>query len=256
MTRSNLRGWWLVVALAVNLVVPWSLARAEEDHPFGAEPTRPAAAASSDDPFGAEPARPTAGAQSDEPFAASRRIAARRAVLAVAITADVDAASEAKIRAELGNATTMEFIETPLTDAVDYLKDLHRIEMQLDEKGLEDSGLGSDTPITHSSKGISLGSALRQMLWRVGATYIVHDGVLLISTPDALDRMVELRVYNVRELLRPSVDADDLVETLALVEAQVVPYLDLLVVRASIVQHELIDDLLGTMHEKLDSKAN
>jgi len=249
MTRSNLRGWWLVVALAVNLVVPWSLAQAEADDPFGSEPARPAAGASADDPFGDRPATSVA-------VAASRRVAAPGTVLAVAITADVDAASEAKIRSELGIATTMEFIETPLQDAVEYLKDLHGIEIQLDERGLEDSGLGTDTPITGTLKGISLGSALRQMLWRIDATYIVHDGVLLISTPDALDRMVDLRVYDIRKLLGPTVDADDLVETLALIEAQVVPYRNLLVVRASIVQHALIADLLGTMHEKLDTKAN
>ena len=51
-------------------------------------------------------------------------------------------------------------------------------------------------------------------------------------------------------------DADDLAETLSLAEVQIVPYRDLLVVRASIVQHQLITAVLDTMREQLSAETN
>ena len=58
--------------------------------------------------------------------------------------------AEKKIREELAKPTTMEFIETPLQDAVDYLKDLHSIEIQLDSKALEEAGVSNETPVSRT----------------------------------------------------------------------------------------------------------
>jgi len=115
--------------------------------------------------------------------------------------ADPSQQSEAKIRVALQQATTMEFHETPLQDVVDYLKDLHKIQVQLDTKPLEDSGVGTDTPVTFSIKGVSLDSGLKLMLKPLELTSIVKDGVLLITTPQAADEIIELRVYDVADLV-------------------------------------------------------
>ena len=40
--------------------------------------------------------------------------------------------AERKIREALDQPTQMEFVDTPLKDVVDYLRDLHHIEIQLD----------------------------------------------------------------------------------------------------------------------------
>ena len=48
--------------------------------------------------------------------------------------------AEKKIEEALKQPTQIEFVETPLKDVVDYLKDLHHIEIQLDSAGLEGSG--------------------------------------------------------------------------------------------------------------------
>ncbi len=115
--------------------------------------------------------------------------------------------SEAKIRAALHNATTMDFSETPLQDAVDYLRDLHKIEIKLDNKSLEEAGVGSGTPVTFSIRGISLGSALKLMLGSLELTAIVKDGVLLITSPSGADNKIELRVYDVADLVTNDHDA-------------------------------------------------
>jgi hypothetical protein len=74
-------------------------------------------------------------------------------------------------------------VETPLKDVVDYLQDLHHIEIQLDEKALRQAGIGDDTPVTFNLKGVSLQSALRLLLREPDLDYVIRDEVLFITTP-------------------------------------------------------------------------
>jgi len=103
----------------------------------------------------------------------------------------------------LDDTTTLEFIETPLQDVVDYLKDLHGIEIQIDHRALEDVGIGSDTPITRNLKGITLRSALRLMLKEMDLTYVVRDEVLQITTPEEAESELTTKVYPVADLVLP-----------------------------------------------------
>ena len=111
---------------------------------------------------------------------------------------------EAGIQKVLAQPTELEFVETPLSDVIDYLKDVHKIEIQLDTKSLEEAGAGTDTPVTRNLKGISLRSALNLMLKSFDLTHVVKNEVLLITTPDAADQMFETRVYDLNDLVDPS----------------------------------------------------
>ena len=115
-----------------------------------------------------------------------------------------------RIFATLDEDTTLEFIETPLSDVVDYLSELHDINILLDTKALEEVGLGSDTPITRNLKGISLRSALRLMLRDLELTYVVADEVLQITTPEQASELTQLSVYNVGPMLEENEPADNL----------------------------------------------
>ncbi|MEX2112972.1 MAG: hypothetical protein WD845_07285 [Pirellulales bacterium] len=265
MARFHARDWMHLMVAALTLVgllgsasVVWAQA---DDDPFGGPPAGKAVELRAVDPTRPKPAD--------------------------------DRRAEQKIREALQVATQMEFIETPLQDAVDYLKDHHGIEIQLDNKTLEECGVGSDTPVTRTLKGISLDSALTLMLSTLELTYVVDNGVLLITTPDAVAAMIELRVYDVHDLLLGG-DVHELSEVLrlALVPPQpkvmggvvpsvstaagrphpetlvanhqtgqatpwpamaaasgsvIMPYGKLIVVRASIVEHEAIAELLESM---------
>ncbi len=111
--------------------------------------------------------------------------------------------AERKIEDQLKSPTTLEFIETPFTDVVEYLKDLHGIEIQLDKKALDDVGVAADTPITRNLKGISLRSALRLLLRELQLTYIIQDEVLLITTQEQADTRPNTKVYPVADLVLP-----------------------------------------------------
>jgi hypothetical protein len=111
--------------------------------------------------------------------------------------------AEIKIRKALDEPTSLEFVETPLTDVIDYLKDLHGIEIQIDNKALEDGGAGTDTPVTKNLRGISLRSALRLMLGPMDLAYVIKDEVLLITTKEKADAELVTKVYPVADLVLP-----------------------------------------------------
>ncbi len=107
-----------------------------------------------------------------------------------------------KIEEALKSPTIFEFIDAPLEDVVEFLRDQHHIEIQIDTKALTDVGLGTDLPITKNVKGISLGAALRLVLREHHLTYLIDNEVLLITTIET-NHMVRTRLYPVADLVAP-----------------------------------------------------
>ncbi|MFN3152005.1 hypothetical protein [Bremerella sp.] len=111
--------------------------------------------------------------------------------------------TEQKIFQQLEAETKIQFIDTPLEEVVGYLKQLHGIEIQIDNRALEDVGLSTDTPVTRNIEGISLRSALRLMLKELDLTYIVANEVLMITTPEEAESELITKVYPVADLVLP-----------------------------------------------------
>jgi tetratricopeptide (TPR) repeat protein len=111
--------------------------------------------------------------------------------------------AERRIRSALDDPTTLDFIETPLSDVIEYWKDLHKIEIQIDQKALDDVGIGTDTPISRTLDGISLRSALRLVLRDLDLTYVIRDEVLMITTPEEAELELSTKVYPVADLVIP-----------------------------------------------------
>jgi hypothetical protein len=107
---------------------------------------------------------------------------------------------EKKITAELEKPTNFEFNETPLVDAIDYLKDLHQIEIQLDTKALENAGIDGDSPMTIKVAKVPLRAALRRVLSSLELAYIVQDDMLLITTNELASVTLVTRTYPVADL--------------------------------------------------------
>jgi hypothetical protein len=119
---------------------------------------------------------------------------------------EAESPAEKKTRAALDAPTTMEFVETPLKDVIDYLKDFHHIQIQLDSKELNKLGVADDTQITASLKEMTLRSALGLMLAKIPnaeLTFVFHDEVLLITTKERAQsyEFLVTRVYDVADLV-------------------------------------------------------
>jgi hypothetical protein len=110
--------------------------------------------------------------------------------------------AEQKILIALGKPTSFDFVENTLQDAVDFLKELHQIEIVLDKKTLADSGQGSDTQVTFKANNLSLRSALRLLLMEAdGLTFCIQDEVLMITTREIADAALFTRTYPVGDLI-------------------------------------------------------
>lgn len=118
----------------------------------------------------------------------------------VVVEADIDSQTE-KIYQELERPTTLDFVDTPLAEAVQYLEDFHKIQIEMDKKALEDAGLATDAPITRQLQNISLRSALRLIFDQLDLDYIIRDQVLMITTKDAADNYLVVKVYPVEDLV-------------------------------------------------------
>ncbi len=121
-----------------------------------------------------------------------------------AIGLDQASASEERIRNALRQKTRLEFVETPLQDAVEYLSELHDIPIVIDTRALELVGFGSDTLVTKELKGISLRSALNLLLRDLELTYMIQDEVLQITTPEVAEANVKTKIYPLSDLLTPT----------------------------------------------------
>ncbi len=113
---------------------------------------------------------------------------------------------ERKIREALAAVTPpIEFTDTSLKDVVEYLKDAVRIEIQLDAAGLKDAGVDPDQQVTKNIRGMSLRSALKLLLDDLQLKYVIHNEVLLITSPTKAesDEFMETKAYPVTDLVVP-----------------------------------------------------
>uniref|UniRef100_A0A7C2PHW7 Secretin/TonB short N-terminal domain-containing protein n=1 Tax=Schlesneria paludicola TaxID=360056 RepID=A0A7C2PHW7_9PLAN len=111
------------------------------------------------------------------------------------------AANEIRIRDSLSEPTQPAFADTPLADAVDFLRDYHQINIWIDRTALQDEGVDPSLPINLELSGITLRSALRLMLEPYGLTAVVEDEVLKVTTRTAAQQKVVTRVYPVGDLV-------------------------------------------------------
>ena len=110
--------------------------------------------------------------------------------------------TEERILEALDAKTSVQFVETPLTDVLTTLERQHDIEIELDNKALDIAGIGSERPISRVLNSVSLRSALGLMFDAHGLSYIVRNEVLLITTIESARNHPEVRMYNVAELLQ------------------------------------------------------
>ncbi|MGD0897158.1 MAG: DUF4974 domain-containing protein [Thermoguttaceae bacterium] len=133
--------------------------------------------------------------------------------------------AEQKIEDALKSPTQIAFVDTPLKDVIEYLKDYHKIEIQLDKKELDGLNINEDALVTKNLKGISLRSALKLLLDEMGLKYVIRNGVLLITSPTRAEseEFLTTKVYPVADLIYPveggektqaNADYDSLIQTL------------------------------------------
>jgi hypothetical protein len=137
------------------------------------------------------------GAQ--EPAPAEQGAAAQAQEPAAAVSAAKDPIGRA-----LESVAEIDATDTPLSDLVNALEEEHGIEIQLDTRALEETGVTADVPVSFNVRGMTLGSALRHALRQHSLTWAIADGALVITTPqEAEQSYLDTRVYDVADLIAP-----------------------------------------------------
>jgi hypothetical protein len=96
----------------------------------------------------------------------------------------------------------VEFVETPLEQALGNLSEKTQIQFHMDNRALNDAGITSDTPITFHLKNMPTEMILRLLFRDVSISYWLEDGVVIVTTQDEVDAHLETRFYRVNDLLK------------------------------------------------------
>lgn len=116
-------------------------------------------------------------------------------------------AVEERIRDALLERTEIAFTDTPLSDAIDFLRDVHQIQIVIDTAALQDEGVDPSSPVNLELSGITLQSALSLMLRPLILTTVIEDEVLKVTTLAKIEDTFVTRVYPVHDLAS---DAEEL----------------------------------------------
>ena len=132
-----------------------------------------------------------------------RRLSRRRLDRYGAIELVGDNDVERRIQAALGDETSFNFVELPLSDAVAQISERHGVPIVVDNRALDEIGMSPEDPVNLELSNVSLRSFLRIMLRDLDLTYLIKDEVMQITTVEAAEQNLVNKVYPVGDLVVP-----------------------------------------------------
>ena len=119
-------------------------------------------------------------------------------------------------RRALSQAIPVDFPNTELAEALDHLREATDVDFNITWPALEQAGIHRDTLIDLRLREIEARRALEMVLHQAStnsfdgqAAYAIQDGFVAISTEQDLQRSVDVRVYDIRDLLVEVPNFDD-----------------------------------------------
>jgi hypothetical protein len=105
------------------------------------------------------------------------------------------------IEAKLKQETNFIWPDTSLQDIVDVIISKVEIPIVIDRKSLEDAGIGTDMTTSMNLRGFPTDRFLDLICDEFELAWTVRDGYVLITTPEKLSTLLEVRVYNCSDLI-------------------------------------------------------
>jgi hypothetical protein len=92
---------------------------------------------------------------------------------------------DARIEAGLAKRITLQCVDMPLKELVQFVSDQSRVRMVLSKK-IEDAGVSADHPVTFAADNIATESALRLILRELNLSFLVqHERVIITTIEDS-----------------------------------------------------------------------
>ena len=104
--------------------------------------------------------------------------------------------------------STLDYKDTPLKQILDDLQVTTGVNIVPDEPALNEAGISLDKPVTMKLEGVALKSALNLLLHQVHLTYVIGDEVLKVTTEDQARGRMEVKTYQVLDLIMAVPDAN------------------------------------------------
>lgn len=111
--------------------------------------------------------------------------------------------AETKINKALSRKIELEFEDLPLAAVIEFFREELNINVQLDQKVLEESSIETSEVVTAHATDITARSALEFVLRNLTEplTWIVHHEMLLITTLEESDALLQTKFYDVADLV-------------------------------------------------------
>jgi type II secretory pathway component GspD/PulD (secretin) len=110
---------------------------------------------------------------------------------------------ELEIERKLNTPVSLNFVDQPLRQVINDIRDWNGINIYIDEPALLQEGVSLDRPISIKLDQVSLKSALNMVLHNVHLTHVIQDEVLRITTEAQARGKLMPVVYQVADLIIP-----------------------------------------------------
>jgi hypothetical protein len=136
--------------------------------------------------------------------------------------------AQLKYDSELSSLTQFSFAETPIEEAIGFVRDYHNIAVLIDTVDLRNQGIDPQAPaVSLELQKVTLRSALKHLLEPLSLGYAIEREVMVIKTRETLSHEFLTRTYPVGDLVErswtpggfeplpePETEGDELVEVL------------------------------------------
>ncbi len=106
-----------------------------------------------------------------------------------------------RLESKLKRKLTIEYREQPLDEVIADLGGKLGEIILIDDKSLDDIGVGFDSPVSASFHDVPAKRALEWILDDLGLDYTLHDEALIITTAEEAESHLDIRVHSVRDLV-------------------------------------------------------
>jgi hypothetical protein len=119
----------------------------------------------------------------------------------IRIESEAEARAREKTDVALSGIGSLDCVDKPLHELADDLSRRMGVSIVLAKRELEDAAISLDMPVTARISGISYRSLLRLVLKDLKLTWTIRNEVILITTPEDAEAMLETRLYPVLDLV-------------------------------------------------------
>jgi hypothetical protein len=96
------------------------------------------------------------------------------------------------------------FIDAPLSEILESLGSKLDVQFYIDERALLEVGMDRDTPVSLDLKNVKAELAFEMMMKQIGLVCFVYHDLVRVTTPEAAENDLVLRVYSCEDFLDPT----------------------------------------------------